>query len=158
MHSKRTLENIAGLNRKFRARVEVFLALLEPVKAKHGITIEVISGFRSGVQQAALFAQGRTRPGKIVTKARPWLSWHNYGLAIDLGLFRGGKYLDASNPILATTIYREIAAIAEAEELEWAGRWKNFPETPHFQWRNGMSLAFAKEKMAKVNYDVQRLI
>ena len=34
-------------------------------------------------EQAALFAIGRTAPGKIVTKARPGESYHNHGLAFD---------------------------------------------------------------------------
>ncbi len=158
MHSKRTLENISGLNRKFRVKVEKFLAALEPVKAKHGITIEVISGLRSWSQQAALFAQGRTKPGKIVTKARPGSSWHNFGFAIDLGLFQNGIYLDAAKPKLADAIYAEIAAIAEALGIEWAGRWKTFTESPHFQDRFGLTLTQARAKLIAVNYDVQKLI
>jgi len=34
-------------------------------------------------EQAALYAIGRTAPGKIVTKARPGESYHNHGLAYD---------------------------------------------------------------------------
>ena len=158
MYTKRTLENLSGLNKKFRAQAEKFLAALDPVKAKHGITIEVISGLRSWAQQAALFAQGRTKPGKIVTRARPGSSWHQYGLAIDLGLFKGGKYLDESNPKLADIIYAEIAIIAESLGLEWAGRWKTFTETPHFQNRYGMNLATAREKLISVNYDIQKIV
>lgn len=158
MHSKRTLEALAGLNKKFRAKVETFLAALDPVKVKHGITIEVISGLRSYQQQAALFAQGRTKPGKIVTRARPGSSWHNYGLAIDLGLFKAGKYLDESNPALADRIYAEIAVIATAQGIEWAGHWKTFTETPHFQDRFGMTLSQAGAKLQAVNYDVQKLV
>jgi peptidoglycan L-alanyl-D-glutamate endopeptidase CwlK len=158
MHSKRTLEALAGLNKKFRAKAEKFLASLDAVKAKYGITIEVISGLRSYQQQAALFAQGRTKPGKRVTNARPGSSWHNYGLAIDLGLFKAGKYLDESNPALADAIYLQIATIAEAQGLEWAGRWRSFMETPHFQDRFGMTLSQARAKLQAVNYDIQKLV
>jgi len=90
--SKRTLENLSGLNRKARAKFEDFLARAQPILAKHGATAEVLSGLRSYQQQAALYAQGRTKPGKIVTNARPGSSWHNYGLAIDLGLFKAGVH------------------------------------------------------------------
>ena len=34
-------------------------------------------------EQTALYAIGRTSPGKIVTKARAGESYHNYGLAFD---------------------------------------------------------------------------
>lgn len=156
-HTKRTLENLSGLNRKFRAKAETFIASLESIKTKHGITIEVISGLRSWRQQSELYAQGRTKDGKIVTMARPGSSWHNYGLAIDLGLFKSGKYLDESYPSLAEKIYKEIGAIAVAQGIEWAGNWKSFTESPHFQWTNGMTITQARAKMIEVSYDVQKM-
>ena len=157
-YSKRTLENLAGLNKKFRAKAEAFLAAAQPIADKHGITIEVISGLRSWQQQAALYAQGRTKPGRIVTKARPGSSWHNYGLAIDLGLFAGGKYLDEAAPARAERIYRELGALAVSQGLEWAGNWKSFPEGPHFQWTAGKFLAELRAAMEANGYDVQKLV
>lgn len=156
--TKRTLENLAGLNRKFRAQVEKFLIAAQPICEHHGISIEVISGLRSWAQQAALYAQGRTKPGPIVTKARPGSSWHNYGLAIDLGLFAGGKYLDAADQKRADRIYRELGALAATRGIEWAGNWKSFPEGPHFQNRFGMTLAELRAKMESVGYDVQKIV
>ena len=156
--TKRTLENLAGLNRKFRAQVEKFLIAAEPICEHHGITIEIISGLRSWAQQAALYAQGRTKPGPIVTKARPGSSWHNYGLAIDLGLFSGGKYLDSADPKRADRIYRELGALAATRGIEWAGTWKTFTESPHFQNRFGMTLAELRAKMESVGYDVQKIV
>lgn len=47
-----------------------------------------VSGLRSFVTQEALYVQGRTKPGDIVTWARPGLSYHNYGLATDWAFFR----------------------------------------------------------------------
>ena len=157
-YSKRTLENLSGLNKKFRAKFEAFLAAAQPIAAKHGITIEVISGLRSWQQQAALFAQGRTKPGRIVTKARPGSSWHNYGLAADLGLFAGGKYLDEAAPSRADRIYKELGALAVSLGIEWAGNWKSFQETPHFQWTAGQTLAQLRVKLPSVGYDVQKLV
>ena len=106
--SKRTLENLSGLNKKARAKLEPFVIAAQELVAKDGVTIEVISGLRSWAQQAALFAQGRTKPGRIVTKARPGSSWHNYGLAIDLGLFKNGVYLDEKNPGLASSLRSKV--------------------------------------------------
>ena len=158
MYTKRTLENLSGLNRKFRVKAEAFLVAAAVIATAHGITIEVISGLRSWAQQAALYAQGRTKPGNIVTKARPGSSWHNYGLAIDLGLFAGGKYLDSASPARAAKIYKELGALAASMGIEWAGNWKSFPEGPHFQWTNGMTLSQLREKMPLVNHDVQKLV
>lgn len=156
--TKRTIENLAGLNRKFKAQAEKFLIAAQPICDRTGITIEVISGLRSWQQQAALYAQGRTKPGAIVTKARPGSSWHNYGLAIDLGLFANGKYLDSADPKRADRIYKELGALAATMGIEWAGTWKTFTESPHFQNRFGMSIAEAKAKMEAVGFDVQKIV
>lgn len=157
-YSKRTLENLAGLNKKFRVKAEAFLAAAQPILAKHGVTAEVISGLRSWQQQAALYAQGRTKPGRIVTKARPGSSWHNYGLAIDLGLFAGGKYLDEAAPARAEKVYRDLGALAATMGLEWAGTWKSFPEGPHFQWTAGQTVAQLRAKMEANGHNVQALV
>lgn len=155
--TKRTIENLAGLNRQARAKLEPFVLAAQEAMAKHNVTIEVISGLRSWAQQAALYAQGRTKPGPIVTKARPGSSWHNYGLAIDLGLFKAGKYLDSADPKLAARLYAIIGTIAAAHGIEWAGTWKSFPEGPHFQWTNGLTLAEARRRMEERGHDHQRL-
>lgn len=158
-YTKRTLENLAGLNRKARIVFEEFLALAQPILTKHGVTVEVISGLRSYAQQSALYAQGRTKPGRIVTNARPGSSWHNYGLAIDLGIFRNGVYLDEKNPRLADKVYAELGALAKSMGIEWAGYWTSFKETPHFQFRPGIpSIAAAKARLEAGGMDVQRML
>ena len=157
--SKRTLENLSGLNRKARAKFEAFLNAAAPIFTKHGVTFEVLSGLRSYSQQAALYAQGRTRPGKIVTKARPGSSWHNYGLAIDLGLFQHGVYLDEKIPSQADRVYAELGPLAKSMGIEWAGYWTSFTETPHFQYRPGIaSIAAAKAKLEAAGLDVQKML
>jgi len=157
-HSKRTLENLAGLHPEFRAKLETFLAAAQPILAKHGATAEVISGLRSWRQQAEIYAQGRTKPGPIRTKARPGYSWHNFGLAADLGLFSGGRYLDEASPARAEKIYRELGTLAVSLGLEWAGSWKSFRESPHFQWTNGRAQSDLRAQMAANGYDAQRLV
>ena len=158
MRTKRTIENLGSLNKRALAKFEPLLAEAEAAMTTQGVAIEVISGLRSWAAQAALYAQGRTKPGPIVTKARPGSSWHNYGLAIDLGLFKGGKYLDSANPALADKLYSIIGAIAARHGIEWAGTWKTFQETPHFQVTFGLSLAAAKAKLESVGLDVQKLV
>lgn len=158
-YSKRTLENLAGLNKKARVKFEQFLEGAGPILIRYGATAEVISGLRSYQQQAALYAQGRTKPGKVVTNARPGSSWHNYGLAIDLGLFKNGVYLDAKNPRLSDRIYAELGAFAKTMGIEWAGYWTSFQETPHFQYCPGIaSIAAAKEKLRANGMDVQKML
>ncbi|MBB5037099.1 M15 family metallopeptidase [Prosthecobacter dejongeii] len=155
--SKRTLENLSGLNDRAQVKLEGFVAAAQKAMAKRGVMVEVISGLRSWPQQAALYAQGRTKPGKVVTNARPGSSWHNYGLAIDLGLFKGGIYLDEKNPKLARQLYAELGQLAASMNVEWAGTWKSFPEGPHFQTPFGLTLAAARAQMQRNGLNVQRL-
>jgi peptidoglycan L-alanyl-D-glutamate endopeptidase CwlK len=41
------------------------------------------SGYRSKKEQNELYAQGRSKPGQVVTNAKAGQSYHNYGLAVD---------------------------------------------------------------------------
>jgi peptidoglycan L-alanyl-D-glutamate endopeptidase CwlK len=158
MRTKRTIENLGSLNKKALAKLEPFIGQIELMLAPKAVTVEVISGLRSWSAQAALYAQGRTKPGKIVTKARPGSSWHNYGLAIDLGLFRNGVYLDERKPAEADKLYAEIGKLAATHGIEWAGNWKTFAETPHFQVTFGLTLADVRARMEAKGYDIQKIV
>lgn len=97
-----------------------------------GIDLLVTCTLRSNEEQAALYAQGRTKPGKVVTNAKPGQSMHNHGLAIDVVPLRAGK------PVWGTTgedgkLWKRIGEIGEKVGLEWAGRWTTMREYPHFQ-------------------------
>ena len=97
--------------------------------AKAGMQIEVVQGLRTFAEQDALFAQGRTKPGKVVTNARGGQSNHNYGLAVDVVPFNDNKpNWDAPN-----SIWVAIGAEAEKLGLEWGGNWKKFIDKPHIQ-------------------------
>jgi peptidoglycan L-alanyl-D-glutamate endopeptidase CwlK len=60
--------------------------------AAEQIPFRLFEGFRSPERQRRLYAQGRTLPGPIVTKALPWKSYHQYGLAGDFVLFENGLW------------------------------------------------------------------
>jgi peptidoglycan LD-endopeptidase CwlK len=95
----------------------------------NGITIKVISGLRTYDEQNDLYAQGRTKPGDIVTNARGGYSNHNFGVAFDIGVFEGKKYLDESPK------YKAVGALGTDLGLEWGGNWKTIQDEPHFQLR-----------------------
>jgi peptidoglycan L-alanyl-D-glutamate endopeptidase CwlK len=97
--------------------------------AANGITIKVISGLRTYDEQNDLYAQGRTKPGKIVTNARGGYSNHNFGIAFDIGVFEGGSYLDESPK------YKAVGVLGTDLGLEWGGNWKTIQDEPHFQLR-----------------------
>ena len=108
-----------------------------------GIDVLITCTWRSEAEQAALYAQGRTTPGKIVTRARPGQSMHNCvvagrpaSLAFDVVPMRNGKPVwAASDPL-----WQQLGDIGEKCGLEWAGRWKSFREYPHFQHPQAKSL------------------
>ena len=48
--------------------------------------IRVVQGLRTIDEQNSLYAQGRSKPGAIITNAKGGSSYHNYGLAIDFAI------------------------------------------------------------------------
>lgn len=52
----------------------------------------IFEAFRFPERQEDLYAQGRTKPGNIVTYAKPWTSFHQYGLAVDFVLYIDGNW------------------------------------------------------------------
>jgi peptidoglycan L-alanyl-D-glutamate endopeptidase CwlK len=109
-----------------------------------GIDLLITSTYRSNEEQAALYAQGRTKPGAIVTNARPGDSYHNWRCAFDVVPLRNGK------PVWSTSgpdgdLWRKIGEMGEAVGLEWAGRWTGkLREMAHFQYTGGLTLAQLK--------------
>jgi peptidoglycan L-alanyl-D-glutamate endopeptidase CwlK len=107
-----------------------------------GITLKIIGGTRTYDEQNALYEQGRTTSGSIVTNARGGYSWHNFGIAWDIGIFVDSKYLDES------PLYAKAGAIGKSLGLEWGGDWTTIQDEPHFQLKLGMTLAECRERVA----------
>lgn len=124
--------DIKELHPHVRTLVERFLAAC----AKEGIDVIITSTYRDMESQAALYAQGRTAPGKIVTNAKAGQSWHNYRLAFDFCPIINGKAQWND-----TKLFTRCGEIAESVGLEWAGRWKSFKELAHCQATAGLTLA-----------------
>jgi len=88
-------DDLDHLHPTVRQRVKAVLAALD----NEGIPLRVFEAFRSPQRQQYLWEQGRTRPGGIVTKARPWQSMHQYGLAADFVLYEDGAWSwDSAGP------------------------------------------------------------
>ncbi len=104
--------------------------------AAAGVDVIITSTFRDAESQNALYAQGRTAPGKRVTNARGGDSLHNWRVAFDFVPVANGKAIwgDAK-------LWERCGAIAEGVGLEWGGRWKKFPDKPHCQDTGGLTIA-----------------
>lgn len=57
-----------------------------------GYEVAVFESYRSPERQQWLYDQGRTRDGKIITNARPYESFHQYGLAVDIVGYHNKKW------------------------------------------------------------------
>ena len=115
-------------------------ALIESAAAI-GIAIKIISGTRTFAEQDALYEQGRTKAGRIVTNARGGYSNHNFGIAFDIGVFEGGRYLDES------PAYKAVGALGIKLGLEWGGNWKTIQDEPHFQLRPAWAREMSERDM-----------
>lgn len=78
--------------------------------------------------QQAIYEQGRTAPGKVVTNAKPGDSFHNYGLAFDV-VPRAYKSQPDWNP--SGEAWGKIGVIGKRLGLVWGGDWTK-PDKPHF--------------------------
>jgi peptidoglycan L-alanyl-D-glutamate endopeptidase CwlK len=143
---------IQGANARVDERSEASIGTLLPelrpyaralvFAANHvGIDARVISGTRSYAEQDALYAQGRTKPGAIVTNARGGYSNHNFGIAFDVGIFEGKKYLGESRK------YDALGPLGIQLGLEWGGNWKTFVDRPHYQLRPAWAIGMRERDM-----------
>ena len=111
-----------------------------------GVPILITQGMRTIAEQNALYAQGRTKKGAIVTNARGGSSYHNYGLAIDFALLLpDGKSVswdmkrDGDGDKVADWL--EVAQEAKKLGFEWGGDWSSFKDYSHLQMTFGLTTA-----------------
>lgn len=117
--------------------------------AARGLDVMVTCTYRSNEEQAAIYAQGRTKPGPIVTRAKPGQSKHNavdeYGQpaaeAFDVVPLLHGKPIyedprDADHDWTNDWGWRVVGEVAEEVGIDWYGRpGSPFREAPHLQMR-----------------------
>ena len=129
IHSDRRINTLHPL---VRAKAKEFIIRAEK---ELGIKLRVVSALRTWAEQDKLYAQGRTTPGNIVTKAKGGESLHNFGLAIDVVEIKNGKAI-WNNPN-----WNRIAQLGNEIGFNWGGDWKSFKDKPHFEIKFGRSLA-----------------
>ena len=137
----RTEENLATLLPEAQEVARRFMRLATEKAEELGIVVKIIDGTRSYAEQDALYNK---KPR--VTKAKGGYSWHNFGLAFDIGLFtKDGEYLGNSKH------YATLGKLAEEiAALEWGGTWKSFVDEPHFQLKKYKTVTEARETFNKM--------
>lgn len=137
-------ERISELNAERLARLTPDVRALSERHIKacaaEGITLLVTQTLRGMDEQAALYAMGRTAPGRKVTNAKPGYSWHNFGRAYDVAVVRGGN-IAWSGPE-----YARSGEIGRGLGLVWGGGFKGLKgDLGHFEYHPGLTLRQARE-------------
>ena len=158
MIDDKTIERIALMHPKLREEVrdiyfEISAALTGKASCRFSYTL------RTFAEQDGLYAQGRTTKGSIVTNAKGGLSYHNYGLALDIVLIDGKnaswdvkKDFDSDGK----ADWIEVVNIFKQYGWTWGGDWK-FVDAPHFEKPLGYPIRtlldmYNKGKVDKNNY------
>ena len=103
------------------------LALLLKKCNKKGIYLIITEGFRTVEHQDSLYAQGRTKKGKIVTnaKGKDYQSQHQWGVAFDIAINDNKLLYD-------TATIKKVAKVGKKLGLAWGGDWVRPVDMPHF--------------------------
>lgn len=133
--SKRpTSKSLASLDPYVASLARQFLDLC----TRNGLEVTVLVAFRSWDDQDALYAQGRTVPGPIVTDVMGGDSYHNWGLAFDCAPLVNGT-VDWN----AIDKFNQMGALGQQVGLEWGGNWTSssvkLVDKPHFQYTFGLN-------------------
>lgn len=108
-------------------RLQFKLKELQAMAAKDGLQLGIGECLRTVEEQDALYAQGRTTPGSIVTYARgsSYSSQHQWGIAFDFYKdLKGHAYDDE-------IFFKTIGRMAKNIGLAWGGDWTSPVDMPH---------------------------
>ncbi len=143
---KVTLERIKLLHPMIQQQTIDFIVSLQEVYPD----IRIVQGLRTIEEQDALYNQGRNgNSGKKVTDAKGGSSYHNFGLAIDIGRI-------TNNQLSYDIDWQKVEEIGNEYGFEWGGNWTSIIDKPHFQITFGYTtkelLQLYKEGKVKNGY------
>ena len=127
---------------------QMCLAFLRECEARLLPPIRVTHTLRTFDEPMHLYAKGRTRTpegwvvterGKVVTRAQPGQSAHNFGAAFDIA-FKGHDPYPEDEALWAT-----VGSIGEQVGLIWGGRWRGMVDRPHFERKTWRGLPYPPE-------------
>lgn len=128
-----SIQRAAKLHPKIRNEVPTILAEIQ----SKGIGIRITQGLRTFEEQANIYNQGRTLPGKIVSNAKPGSSFHQYGCAVDFCLLHsdGSVSFSMSEDLNKNKLsdWKEVVNIFKSHGWSWGGDWVHSKDTPHFE-------------------------
>jgi D-alanyl-D-alanine dipeptidase len=143
--NEQTLESLAKIDKRHK-KVHLHLAFRKKLAAlaealtARGMETLITDGFRTFAEQDAIFEQGRSTPGDIVTRSRGGLSNHNYGMAVDMypvieGRVFTEKPKGAKKHLVPRFLEIQQGIIEEVERLGLTSgvHFHNLVDTPHVQ-------------------------
>lgn len=133
----RSERNIGTLLPEMQKKAREIMKAAYAWSGRKSFFFSILSGTRTYGEQNVLFNK---RPK--VTNARGGQSNHNFGIAIDIGIFdMKGKYLTGATRT-EETAYAELATAVKAsvKGIEWGGDWKTFKDQPHYEFATGMTI------------------
>ena len=113
------------LDETFRQRLLLSFKLLHE---QYGYDMVLIEGYRSPQRQAALAALGPS-----VTRAGPFESYHQYGLAADCAFLRDGRIVISEKDPWAMAGYERYGQVARSLGLVWGGDWHGLRDLGHVE-------------------------
>ncbi len=120
---ERSERNIATLTPETQRAARIWLKAAKAVAGAEGYDVRIICGTRTYAEQDALYSK---RPR--VTKARGGQSMHNFGIAWDIGIFRGKEYVGDH------ALYANVGKLCKlVPGIAWGGMWTSFVDEPHYQ-------------------------
>lgn len=141
------MKDVSLLLPKVREMTKTFLSKCKSA----GYNVVITSTYRDEQEQSALYAQGRTSPGNVVTNAKFGDSMHNYKCAIDFAP------VDAQGniPWNDKKLFMKIADIGVSCGFEAGAYWTSFLDLPHLQYTAGYTLDdFKSNKVDYSKFDI----
>lgn len=134
--TKGTIDKISKLHPSVRDEVTKIINEINTSVLTGDSKVIITQGLRTFTEQDALYAQGRTKPGKKVTNAKGGQSVHNYGFAVDIALIIKDKEVswdtkkdwDKDNQ----SDWMEVVSVFKKYGWSWGGDWISFKDMPHF--------------------------
>lgn len=132
---------------KLKENAQIACRLFLSECKREGLPVLITETLRTAERQKELYAQGRTKPGKIVTWTKK--SRHQSGLAWDICKnIKGGEYAD-------TAFFISCGRISKKLGITWGGDFKN-KDMPHFEVSENWEVKNLEE-IIKLRQEVEKI-
>lgn len=156
MKDASSISRVQSLHPKVRQEVIDTITSIEANKLPGNAKIRIVQGMRTKAEQDSLYAQGRTKPGSIVTNARFGQSYHCFGLAIDFAIMYD-KDGNGSFETLSWDVnydfdkdgvkdWQEVVQAFKFLGWGWGGDFHSIKDNPHLEKTFGINWRQMLEK------------